>query len=1298
MEASTKTILMVGLTASDHELVQQALASGVRQSHAFLTASTGDHALALCRDTHPHCILVATELPDMAGAAWVTALQTQSGPLASPIVLVAQPDQTEAALAALRHGAHDFLVQGRMSSADVQRAVQNAVEKVGLRGSLRDTQEALRASDERFYQLFSHVGVGITLARRDGSLLDVNPGLSQMLGYSRDELIGRSVFDLIHPDDRQATLRLVDDVLAGARERYTVERRLLRQDGSTVWVNVAANPVRDVQGRILFAVAMMQDITERKQAEQNREFLSRLLAHLRPLNDPEVIRWATIEALGVYLKATRCTLNEVDADTAEVTIARPWHQVDAPSMAGQYKLTDLVPPDVVAASRAGRTLVIYDTSTDPRSAARYATGYARVGVGALVSVPCLTEGRWVALLSVHSANPRVWRNDEVALIEAVAAQVWPAIVQARAEQALQESEQVLSLAMRSSRMGAWSRDVATDEVWWSPELEELFGLTPGGFEGTENGFYEYVLAEDRPGIAHAVAAAIAEQRDYVIEFRFRHPDGSVRWMEGRGRALYSPEGAPTTLHGIGLDITERKAAEEALRQANLRFELAEAAARAFVYEWDRAHNHVERTAGLTRVLGYAPDEIPPTREAWEALIHPDDLAPAREQGVTATNQAGTFGIEYRARHKDGHYVYLWERRVVLNDDQGQPTRVVGITADISERKQAEEALVRSERTVRLLYEAARQLGESLDPSAIYDTLQRLLAQAIPHDGLIVSAFEPDQSLIRCEYAWVDGQTLDPAIFPPLPFKENSGGMQSEVIRTGRSLLTNEVAKRVQDPSGTFYEVSGDGTLTPLPEASPPKSRAALMVPVKLEGAVRGVVQIMSDHQSYTEEQLALLEGIVAPLAVAMQNAKLYQSARDEIEARKAAEAERERLLQRERVARAAAEDANRAKDEFLATVSHELRTPLTAILGWSSVLRSGKGREAVTTRALEVIEQSARAQAQLIEDILDVSRIITGKLKLNVQRVDPCPLVEAAVASVRLAAEAKAIRLDVHCNKDVGLIAGDADRLQQVVWNLLSNAVKFTPTGGTVEVRLERQVNTVQLTVHDTGIGIAPDFLPHVFERFRQADSTSTRHYEGLGLGLAIVRHIVEMHGGTVTAASDGLGEGAAFTVHLPVAGPGEDQPIGLPDSTEDETHADGASPLDGRQRLPGVRILVVDDDVATLELLQVILPGHGAAVKTCTSAQEAVATLRVWWPHVVISDVAMPGEDGYSLIARVRALRQVLGRPLLTVALTAYARPEDRRRALAAGYDEYLPKPVTPHDLVATIVALVQAAQAGDV
>ncbi|MCW5849021.1 MAG: PAS domain S-box protein [Anaerolineae bacterium] len=1297
MEASAKTILLVGLTAADRELVQQALASGGRQPPVFLTADTGAQALALCRATPPACLLVAAALPDMAGSAWVAALHTQSSPPDASIILVTPPHQTEATLTALRHGVHDFLVQGRMASADVQRAVQNAMEKVELRRSLRETQEALRASDERFYQLFSHVGVGITLARRDGSLLDVNPGLCQMLGYSRDELIGRPVFDLIHPEDRAATLRLVDEVLAGARERYTVERRLLRQDGSPIWVNVAANPVRDAHGRILFAVAMMQDITERKRAEQNREFLSELLAQIRPLTDPEAIRWAAIEALGVYLKATRCTLNEVDPDTAEVTIARPWHRVDAPSRAGQYKLTDLVPPEVIGASAAGRTLVIYDTARDPRSASRYPTGYGRVGVGALVSVPCLTEGRWVALLSVHSAAPRVWRDDEVALIEAVAAQVWPAIVQAQTEQALRESEQVLSLAMRSSRMGAWSRDVATNQVWWSRELEELFGLPPGGFKGTEDSFYEYVLAEDQPGITREIAAALAERRDYVIEFRFRHRDGGVRWMEGRGRAVYSPEGEATTLYGIGMDITERKAGEEALRRANLRFELAEAAARAFVYEWDRTQDRVERTAGFTRVMGYAVGEIPLTSDGWRGLIHPEDLEAVAAQNVAFAGENGIFDVEYRARHKDGHYVHLWDRSVVLNDDQGRPTRVVGITADISARKQAEDALVRSERTVRLLYEGARQLGESLDTPAIYHTLHRLLSQAIPHDGLIVSAYEPDESLIRCEYAWVDGQTLDPAIFPPLSFKASSGGMQSEVIRTGRGLLTNEVAQRVQDPTGTFYEVTSDGTLKSLPEAGPPKSRAALMVPIKLEGGVRGVVQIMSDQQFYTEEQLALLEGIVAPLSVAMQNAKLYQSAREELEARKAAEAERERLLQRERTARAAAEAANRTKDEFLATVSHELRTPLTAILGWSSMLRAGKGREAVAARALEVIEQSARAQAQLIEDILDVSRIITGKLKLNVQHVDPCPLVQAAATSVRLAAEAKSLQLDVECDGDVGLIAGDADRLQQVTWNLLSNAVKFTPAGGRVEVHLQRQANEVELTVRDTGIGISPDFLPYVFERFSQADSTSTRSYEGLGLGLAIVRHIVEMHGGTVRAASPGPNQGATFTVYLPVAGPSANRSTGRDGAVGDQTEVNRASLSDSEPRLPGVRILVVDDDEPTLELLQVILTGQGAEVRICASASEAVAALREWWPQVVVSDVAMPGEDGYTLIARVRALRQALGRPLLTVALTAYARSEDRRRALAAGYDDYLPKPVTPHDLVTTIAALVQGAQAGD-
>ncbi|WP_224244205.1 hybrid sensor histidine kinase/response regulator [Hyalangium gracile] len=404
----------------------------------------------------------------------------------------------------------------------------------------------------------------------------------------------------------------------------------------------------------------------------------------------------------------------------------------------------------------------------------------------------------------------------------------------------------------------------------------------------------------------------------------------------------------------------------------------------------------------------------------------------------------------------------------------------------------------------------------------------------------------------------------------------------------------------------------------------------------------------------------------------------------DITERKQAEEERELLLRREQTARAQAEEANRLKDEFLATVSHELRTPLTAMLGWVQMLRSGMLTEDKRDRALATVERNARSQAQLIEDLLDVSRILAGKLKLEVEFVDVGSVVEAAMETVRPAAEAKGIRLQVALDSTCSIM-GDAARLQQVVWNLLSNAVKFTPKGGRVQVLVERRDSSVEVTVADTGRGIPQDFLPHVFERFRQAEGGTTRQAGGLGLGLSIVRHLVEAQGGTVSAASDGEGQGATFVVRLPLSVARRREPL-VPPTLRAEVEKAG---LLCPPELEGLRVLVVDDEADTRELLRTMISGCKARVRTAASVAEGLRALQEEMPDVLVSDIGMPEEDGYSFIRKVRALAPAGAGQLPAVALTAYARVEDRTRALLAGFQSHVPKPVEPLELLAVLASL---------
>ena len=395
--------------------------------------------------------------------------------------------------------------------------------------------------------------------------------------------------------------------------------------------------------------------------------------------------------------------------------------------------------------------------------------------------------------------------------------------------------------------------------------------------------------------------------------------------------------------------------------------------------------------------------------------------------------------------------------------------------------------------------------------------------------------------------------------------------------------------------------------------------------------------------------------------------------------------DRSRLLSSENLARREAERANRLKDEFLATISHELRNPLNAILGWAHMMRLGKLNEANMERAVETIYRNAKSQSQLVADLLDVSRIISGKLRLDVRTVDLISIVNAALDSIRPAADAKTICLQTMLDPAAGPISGDADRLQQIVWNLLTNAVKFTPKGGKIQVKVQRVNSHVEIVVSDSGVGISKEFLPYVFDRFRQADASITRTQGGLGLGLSIVHQLVDLHGGTVAVQSEGEGKGATFTVTLPF--------IRVISQKEAEsvhpTQSEEIISFEGLPSLDGLKVLIVDDEADTRELIGEVLKECGSEVIITRSAAEAFAAIEQHKPDILISDLGMPDEDGYSLIEKIRALPSERGGDIPAAALTAYARAEDRMRVLRSGFQFHLPKPVDSAELVTVVASL---------
>jgi PAS domain S-box-containing protein len=583
--------------------------------------------------------------------------------------------------------------------------------------------------------------------------------------------------------------------------------------------------------------------------------------------------------------------------------------------------------------------------------------------------------------------------------------------------------------------------------------------------------------------------------------------------------------------------------------------------------------------------------------------------------------------------RDGKEVPIDDSCAPIRDPGGRMIGVVLVFRDISARRMAEE-------TTSLLV----SIVESTDDAILSKSL----------DGIIVSWNKGAERLYGYSSEEVKGKSVS-LLIPPDHLDDFNTIM--ETLKRGERIENYETERRRKD--GEIIHVS----LT----VSPLKNSAG-----EITGA-SAIARDITERKRAEKEREQLLQR--------------ERAARTEAEQARNLSAE---LLLREQAAREQAEEASRMKDEFLATVSHELRTPLNAILGWAGILRRNLDDTGTAAQAVETIERNARLQTQLIEDLLDISRIITGRMRLDVQSVEVQVVVQSALDAIRPAADAKEIRLQAVLDTNVGPVAGDPGRLQQIVWNLLSNAVKFTPKGGRVQVRLERINSYAGIIVSDTGKGISQEFLPYVFDRFRQADSSHTRIFGGLGLGLAIVRQLVELHGGTVEALSAGEGQGASFIVKLPIS-LSKDVARYRAGGLEPKEAIAISSTSARIPRLEGFKLLIVDDEPDGCELLNTILKECGAEVRAARSAAEGFEMLKRWRPDVLISDIEMPHEDGYSLIAKVRTLKNEEGGQTPTIALTAHVRVEDRLRALSSGFDAHVCKPVELVELVAVIASLTR-------
>ncbi|MBO0859066.1 MAG: PAS domain-containing protein [Chloracidobacterium sp.] len=1219
----------------------------------------------------------------------------------------------------------------------------------------RRAEEKLRESEERFRELVSTIPNVFWIMRPESQAPTyLSPACERLWGRPAAELNGG--FDkwvnAIHPEDRE---RVRKKYLARAGEGdYDETYRVVRPDGSMVWVHDRGFPVCDEAGNIRHIVGVAEDITDRKRFEDELRESERRYAALAEAV-PQLVWTAGPDGGMDYFNQRWYAYT---GTTPDESLNQNWRSLIHPD---DRERVERLWKRVV---KVGESLHVEFRLRGADGAHRWFTGrgapYREEKRGGMTRKPDGENG------SAGGGNG-VTHNGVKGRIVKWFGTFTDIHDLKMAEEALRESEE------QARRQNA--------------ELENIYQATPVGLSLLDRDFRYVRLNETMAKIdgasvdralgrtAREVTPKMADRLEPVFKrviktgrpFMNLEIRAEAPCEPGVGRdwlaSYYPVKAADGSVQGIGcvvLDITERKRAEEAVRESEERLRQAAQAAGFGLYSVNLQTGENYWSPELRRIFGVSDDETV-LLDSSIGLIHPDD----REETMRVVEAAldprgdGEFEHEFRAQLTGGNTRWALARGKTLFTGSGRrrkASRIIGVAFDITERRVDQERLHASEELFRTMFDLSGIGILQVDPSTgIFLRANRELCDWLGYSEgeLLEMKLEAIVHPDDLEYKWTDIGRL-------LRGEVDEHVAETRCVRKdGRAVWGLITSRILRDASGRpFGAVTAVTDITERKRAEEALRESERRLKLSLAAGRAGTWEwrIKENKLIWSDEYYDLYglapgdleptldnyilcvhpedrDRILAEMSEVLQERKdaelefrfiraggdtrwahssaqltLDESGEPEvlvgimidITERKQAEMEREDLLRKEREAREQAEAANRGKDEFVAMVSHELRSPLNAMLGWAKILKKGGVDVKTQSHAVEVIERSARAQQTLIEDLLDMARIVGGKLRLDTRPVSLARVVEAAVDVVRPAAEAREIDLQ-HLINSADEVTGDPDRLQQVVWNLLSNAVKFTMRGGSVEVILERVGASAQITVTDTGRGIKAEDLPYIFDRFRQADSSGSRRFAGLGLGLALVKHLVELHGGQVYADSLGEGKGASFIVRLPVrAVRGEATPArGLDRANLRLEERDGrAIEREARSAYPafpldGVWALIVDDEADARELIATLLKQYGARVTVASCAAEAFDKLRKGEadarPDVLVSDISMPDEDGYMLIERVRKLPPEEGGKIPAIALTALERPNDRIKALASGFSMHVPKPVEPEELAMVIANL---------
>lgn len=1116
---------------------------------------------------------------------------------------------------------------------------------VNTAASSPPSRASLSNNEELFRLLIENVeDYAVFIIDTDGNAASWNPGVEKLLGYTESDFIGRDTCDIFTPEDNARKACQVE-MIAAARDGRAEDRRWhVRKDGSRFWANGLMMALKDDAGKLRGFAKIMRDDTERKLMEQELE--RRVEERTRELS-------AAISVLHAEI---------AERESAEAALHQEREFLSA--------LLESIEDGIVACDAEGR-LTLFNRAT------REFHG--------LPDEPLPPE-EWAAHYNLYEADGvtpleknriplyRAWHDGQV-----------------------RDAEMVIR-----SKAGITRMMLASGRALFDAENRKM--------------------------------GAVVSMHDVTAQ---RRAEAERLELAREQAARLEAENANRIKDEL---INQIKIAEE-------RYRSFVTATSTMLWSAD-AHGNIVEMPDWYALTGQSYDSL--KGWAWLEALHPDDREPTKRLWMEAVSNRSPYYAEFRILSRNGIYQHFAARAVPVLNADGMVREWIGASSDINERKEAEVQLRESEERYRTLFTSMdegfcviemmfddndkpidyrfvefnssfeRLTGIPVEQASSGKTAREIIPNLEEHwfetYGRVALTGEPVRFVNESEalnrwfdvYAFRIGQAEQRRV--ALLFYDITERKRSEVERerllqsldVERSRLADIFTKApafvaILRGAEHVFEMVNPAYLQMVGHRDLiGKSAREAFPDIKGQGFFELLDKVFRTGEPYEGREIGVSlqrepQGSMEERFVDLLYQPLYEAdgtvsgifahgvdITEQVEARRKAE------------------NANRLKDEFLATLSHELRTPLTSILGWSRMLRSGNLAPEPAGRALEIIERNAQAQNALIGDILDVSSIITGKLRLDVRAVELSSVIEAAADAVRPAAEAKHIKLQVLIDPSTGQVSGDSDRLQQVVWNLLTNAVKFTPKGGRVQVRLECVNSHVEITVSDSGQGIPPEFLPFVFDRFRQADQNSTRIHGGLGLGLSIVKQLVEMHGGTVSAGSAGERQGTIFTVALPRLVVRHDRQTTQRVHPTANTSEPATPSPDCPPPLEGLHVLVVDDEADTRELLRAVLEGCGSQVSTAASAAEALTLLETTKPDVLLSDIGMPNQDGYALIRAVRAreARENSNR-IPAVALTAYARVEDRVRALKAGFQVHVPKPIEPVELTAVVASLVNRYEA---